>query len=73
MPDNSWDEWRNHVLLELEENSKQMKNIYESLNNVKIEIAKLKVKSGVWGALAGAIPASIILIYMYVKNKFGGQ
>jgi hypothetical protein len=31
------------------------------------DIAALKVKSGVWGFVAGAIPSAVAIIYMLVK------
>lgn len=31
------------------------------------DIAALKVKSGVWGFIAGAIPSAVAIIYMLVK------
>jgi len=52
---NGWDEWGKFVLKELE----RLNGCYESvdgrLNKIVAEIAKLKVKSGVWGLVGGAI------------------
>ena len=33
----------------------------------RIDIAQLKVKSGVWGFIAGAIPALVIAVWAIVK------
>ena len=34
-----------------------------------VDIVGLKFKSGVWGFIAGAIPASTVLIYLLIKYK----
>ena len=42
--------------------------LYEQLTQVRIEIAKLKVKSGIWGVIGGAIPVVILVaIYFIVR------
>ena len=33
-----------------------------------VDIAMLKVKSGIWGILGGAIPAGIALLYTLLKK-----
>jgi hypothetical protein len=40
----------------------------KSLQDVKTEIAMLKVKAGVWGLAAGAIPPSLVLIVYFVRT-----
>ncbi len=35
--------------------------------DMSVEIAMLKVKSGLWGAMAGVIPAALILIYQLLR------
>ena len=63
---NGWEEWRNHVLIELEKNSSQHEKIFEAIKETNTEIATLKVKSGVWGAIAGLIPVGIgLLIFLF--------
>lgn len=37
------------------------------LNNIVIEVTKLKMKSSVWGAIGGAILFMPVLIYMLIK------
>jgi hypothetical protein len=50
------------------DNMKDHGEIFTKLNTLAIEVAKLKVKSGFIGAIAGAIPASIIAIYFYIRS-----
>lgn len=43
------------------------------LPHVRVEIATLKVKAGIWGAIAGALPASIISViaFLIMLSQFG--
>ncbi len=68
MNDNGWNEWKNHVLLELEGHNKRLDNIDQSLNRLWTEISALKVKSGLWGFLGAMVPISILLIYQMVNG-----
>jgi hypothetical protein len=41
----------------------------EQITLVRIELAKLKVKSGVWGVIGGAIPVIILVaIYLIIRK-----
>ena len=62
-----WDEWRNHVLAELKKNNGAHNRLFEILDQVRVDIARLQVKSGVWGILGGLIPATITMIYFLTK------
>lgn len=43
--------------------------LQEQLTQVRIEIAKLKVKSGVWGVIGGSVPVVILIaIYFIVRS-----
>jgi hypothetical protein len=64
---NDWNEWRKLVLHELETHSSDLKEIRENVSKVKTEIAMLKVKSGLWGAVAGMIPVIILLLINHLK------
>lgn len=65
---NGWIEWRKYVLKELE----RLNDCYEEQNKlfqqVQVEIAMLRIKSGIWGLIAGLIPATGLLIYYIVKK-----
>lgn len=53
--------WSKHVLMQLEMNSKCLNEIKAEITNAKVEIARLKVKSGVWGAIGGALPVCVAI------------
>ena len=73
MDNNSWDEWSRHVLAELKRLSDKSdrldKKLDEGLLQMAVEIAKLKVKAGVWGLLGGAIPVIIGLLVWLLETR----
>lgn len=64
---NDWGAWSHHVLIELKRlntNQESMdKDISEKLTSMKIEISQLQVKAGIWGAIGGAIPVIVVLLF----------
>jgi len=67
MPD-SWNRWQERVLSELEENRRDHNKLFDALTECKIELAMLKVKSGVWGAVAGFIPVAIVSVWFLLSG-----
>ncbi len=65
---NGWPEWGKFVLKELE----RLNACYDALviqnQKMQVDIAMLKVKSGVWGFAAGLLPSLAVLILWIVKN-----
>ncbi len=39
----------------------------KQLVDLRVAVASLKVKAGVWGAIAGLIPAAVVAIYVITK------
>jgi len=66
--ENGWKEWQNHILKELERLSTAIGEIQKDIQNVSISVAKLQVKAGAWGALGGAIAASIPMGMLIIRN-----
>jgi len=65
--DNGFSEYKKLI----EDKFKLVDTIDKKLDNALIEIAKLKVKSGIWGLIAGAIisiPTAIGLV-IFVLSK----
>jgi len=64
---NGWHEWSKHILKELI----RLNDCYERLdirmNKLSTTIAVLKVKSGLWGALAGLVPGLIVAFILWLK------
>lgn len=46
----------------------EIKEIRKDQTLVKVEVEKLKIKAGVWGALAGFLPALGVALWMILKN-----
>lgn len=72
--ENGWNEWSRHVLAELKRLSDGQKEYQEKADaaflDLKVEIANLKVKSGVWGLVGGAIPVAIgLLVSFFLKSN----
>ncbi len=65
---NGWSVWGKHVLEELKRLNTAQAQIEKQVTRIHIEIATLKVKSGVWGLVGGAIPVMLGLTYMLLKN-----
>jgi hypothetical protein len=71
-----WGEYKRLILQELERLSKEVALLNIKLDNfrsdeiagIKVEVAMLKVKAGVWGAICGAIPAALAAIAWYLSQ-----
>ena len=57
----SWERDQRLVLSELKRNTDRIELLRTDIGGLKIEIAMLKVKSGLWGIAAGSIPVIIAL------------
>jgi len=77
---NGWSEYQRLVMAELERLDKaiaanrthfdtRMDTMNDGLAGIRVEIATLRVKAGVWGAVAGMIPGAVILMWSLVKSS----
>lgn len=69
---NGWTEWSKHVLFELERLNTCYERLDQKIDQVNIELVKLKVKSGIWGLVGGAIPICIMLGIYFITKGPGG-
>lgn len=65
---NGWAEWGKHVLKELESLNDYYKEQQREMQGIRVDIATLKVKSTLFGALAGGIPSLGLLVAWIIKN-----
>lgn len=73
----NWSEWREYVLHSLERIEESGKATSAEVQAIrakdiaalKLEIALLKVKSGFWGAVGGAIPVAALLLLEYFRGS----
>ena len=56
----TWDDYQELVLAYMERNDKWQEKANESLIQIKVEIAMLKVKSAAWGAVAAIILTAVL-------------
>jgi len=64
---NGWIENKKLVYDRLERMSETLTKIDDKVDDITIEIAKLKIKSGVWGLMGGAIVSIPTLLYLIVR------
>ncbi len=65
---NGWNEWSKYVLKELERLNSCYHEMDKKLNRITVDIAKLKVKSGIWGLIGGAVPVVIGLGIWFLRT-----
>jgi hypothetical protein len=77
---NGWNEWSKHVLLELNRlnglysqltDAIQERNdaMNKEIQDIRVELATLKVRASIWGALAGLVPALIVIATFMIGNN----
>lgn len=60
-----WGAYKNLVLAELKRMNTNIETLREGQTSLRQEVAMLKVKSGLWGLAAGALPAAGILAWKF--------
>lgn len=65
MTENGWSEYSKLVLSELEKHGEKLERMSEQLIRHGEELAQLKVKAGMWGAVSG----TIVGIGSYIMTK----
>ena len=50
----------------IEEIKEEIKMLQLNIDKIRVEITALKIKSGVWGLIAGSIPVILLLIIKYL-------
>ena len=56
------------VLFRLDALGTDLQRVEDKVEALLIDVAMLKVKAGVWGAVAGLIPASVAVVLMAVTG-----
>lgn len=57
-----WMAYRQYIVTKLNEQSAEIRQLNEQVTLMRIDLAMLKVRAGMWGALAGLVPGSIAVI-----------
>ena len=66
--ENGWDQWSKHVLAELKRHNEWCNQLADTQTTILVQVSALKVKSGIWGFIAGAIPVAIALVIYLIKS-----
>jgi len=64
---NGWSRYEEYVLRELERLGDAVERIDASMGRQESAISALKVRSGVWGFVAGLLPAIAAAIWMMLR------
>jgi len=67
--ENGWEKYGERVLTDMERLDECYKELVSQCIDMKVNIAVLQVKAGMWGAITGGIVALIPVIIMLLKNK----
>lgn len=67
---NGWNEWSRHVLAEQKRLNECFEKLATKVEEIRIEIAMLKVKASLWGGITGII---VSLLTIYLKILFSNQ
>ena len=59
--------WQQLVMYRLDEAKRELDEIKTELHNVRDDIVSLKIKAGIWGLGAGAIPAVIAAAAQFLR------
>ena len=62
---NGWAEWSKYVLKTLEAQADDIKEIKEAMQQLKVDIAMLQVKSGTWGVVGALVVVGIAKILKF--------
>ncbi len=60
--------WNQCLAKDIQELNESMREINAQLLKLHIEVAGLKVKSGVWGLIGGLVPVLIMIAFFILKN-----
>lgn len=64
-PESGWNAYQRMVLTDLDELKAGLADVREEVVGVRIDVATLKVKAGIWGGVAGFIPALVTALIAY--------
>jgi hypothetical protein len=65
----NWNSWAVYVLKELERLNSCYSSLDDKIGKIQQDIAMLKVKAGIWGAIGGCIPIIIMLAIKFIEKK----
>jgi hypothetical protein len=68
MSENGWSEYSKLVMSELDKHGDKLEKISEQMIRHGEELAQLRVKAGIWGAVSG----TVVAIGSYIMTRVSG-
>lgn len=62
---NGWSEYQREVMSKLDRLENDLEALDEKVTLLRIDVAQLKVKAGMWGAVAGMVPALVTALVAF--------
>ena len=69
MAPSDWSQWEKYVVEQLKSHEEDHDEIQKALVQIRIDIAMLKVKSGIWGAIGASIPIIGMVLFEFLMKK----
>ena len=66
--ENGWNEWSKVVLRKLDDHSAKLEKVGTEIVKMRERLARLEVKSGIWGIVGGAVVLIVALGISWVKG-----
>ncbi len=66
-PDNGWNAWRELMLKRHDDQDDAIDKMQKTLDGVVVQVAKLRVKAGLWGATAAMLPVLAAALWVALK------
>lgn len=64
-----WSAYEKLVMTQLAQLENDMQAVDEKITLLRIDVAQLKVKAGIWGAVAGLIPGVVMVLATLVAGS----
>ena len=66
--ENDWNHYQKLVLSKLDDHQIEIRYIREDTARLRVDVSALKIRAGIWGALAGAIPAIAVALFWLLSQ-----
>jgi hypothetical protein len=67
--DNGWREWSRYVLKQLESLQEHNEKMSAQIDELRLELAVSKLKSGFWGAISGIATTVTVIGIEYLRRR----
>jgi len=70
--DCTWKEWQKHILAELARLNLGHEQSLVQLQALTVEVAKLKIRSSIWGGVMGAVATMLLAVGLWLWEHLKG-